>query len=96
MATARARHMVMECGMSSEIGPVYVPDEKSAETRKAIDGEVGRMLREAYSRVSSMLVRAANPRCSTCLNFYRFFTSAFINSSCTLTEMALLMRFLAI
>lgn len=48
--------MIMECGMSSEIGPVYVPDEKSAETRRAIDSEVGRLLKDAYARVSNMLV----------------------------------------
>ena len=56
-ATQQARHMVMECGMSSEIGPVYIPEEKSAETRKLIDTEVTKILREAYSRVTLMLVR---------------------------------------
>lgn len=48
--------MVMECGMSNEIGPVYIPEEKSAETRKLIDVEVTRILREAHSRVTLMLV----------------------------------------
>ena len=43
--------------MSNEIGPVYVPEEKSAETRKLIDTEVTKILREAHSRVTSMLVR---------------------------------------
>lgn len=51
--------MVMECGMSSEIGPVFVPDEKSAETRRAIDSEVGRLLKEAYLRVRQLLVSAS-------------------------------------
>ena len=52
--------MVMECGMSSEIGPVYIPEEKSAETRKVIDAEVTKILREAHGRVTAMLVRTAS------------------------------------
>ena len=48
--------MIMECGMSNEIGPVYVSDEKSAETRKIIDSEITRMLRDAHKRVTDMLV----------------------------------------
>ena len=55
-ATKQARHMIMECGMSNEIGPVYVSDEKSAETRKIIDSEITRMLRDAHKRVTDMLV----------------------------------------
>ena len=46
----------MECGMSNEIGPVYISDEKSAETRKIIDSEITKMLREAHKRVTDMLV----------------------------------------
>ncbi len=49
--------MVMECGMSTEIGPVYIPEEKSAETRKLIDTEVTKILREAHGRVTIMLVK---------------------------------------
>jgi ATP-dependent Zn protease len=48
--------MVMECGMSHEIGPVYVSEEKSAETRKMVDSEITHMLKDAYSRVTTMLV----------------------------------------
>ena len=58
-ATQQARHMVMECGMSNEIGPVYIPEEKSAETRKLIDTEVTKILREAHGRVTVMLVQAS-------------------------------------
>ena len=53
--------MVMECGMSDEIGPVYVPADKSGEVRKAVDSEVARMLREANTRVTAMLVSPALP-----------------------------------
>lgn len=53
--------MVMECGMSNEIGPVYIPEEKSAETRKLIDTEVTKILREAHSRVTVMLVHLQTP-----------------------------------
>lgn len=59
-ATKQARHMIMECGMSNEIGPVYVSDEKSAETRKVIDSEISRMLREAHRRVTDMLVSCSS------------------------------------
>ena len=53
--------MVMECGMSDEIGPVYVPADKSGQMRKAVDSEVARMLRDANSRVTAMLVSTALP-----------------------------------
>jgi len=59
-ATRQARHMIMECGMSQEIGPVYV-SEGSAETRKVIDSEIKRMLKEAHSRVTTMLVTPPPP-----------------------------------
>ena len=52
--------MIMECGMSSEIGPVYISDEKSAETRRVIDSEITKMLREAHKRVTDMLVKPSN------------------------------------
>lgn len=58
-ATREARHMVSECGMSPEIGPVFVEREhESPDMRRRIDGEVTRILREAYARVRSLLVRA--------------------------------------
>lgn len=42
-ATEMARHMVMQCGLSDTVGPVYVNDEKhlSEASRQAIDTEVG-------------------------------------------------------
>ncbi|KAK9803020.1 hypothetical protein WJX72_001842 [[Myrmecia] bisecta] len=55
-ATRTARGMVMQYGMSDEIGPVYVSgDNTSSETEKKVDAEVGRMLREAYARVQELL-----------------------------------------
>ena len=48
--------MVMDCGMSDQIGPVFVSNDNSGETRKTVDAEVNRMLREAYTRVTDMLV----------------------------------------
>ena len=60
-ATQQARHMVMECGMNDEIGPVYVGDDRSLETRKAVDTEVTRMLKAAYDRVTKLLVLTGSP-----------------------------------
>lgn len=60
-ATSLARHMVTECGMSDELGPVYLNTDKrgqeasSSDTQRKVDAEVTRMLREAYSRVTSLL-----------------------------------------
>eukprot|EP00898_Chlorokybus_atmophyticus_P007463 jgi/Chlat1/7718/Chrsp66S00564 len=60
-ATAIARHMVTQCGMSDLIGPVYVADTAShkagLETQKTIDAEVRRLLREAYVRVQKLLAK---------------------------------------
>jgi ATP-dependent metalloprotease len=57
-ATREARHMVTECGMSPDIGPVFVErDSESPDMRRRIDGEVSRILREAYARVTALLVR---------------------------------------
>ena len=61
-ATQRARHLVMECGMSDAVGPVYVEPEgraASPETAKRVDAEIGRILRESYAKVTSLLVRAS-------------------------------------
>ncbi len=55
-ATREARHMVTECGMSEEIGPVFVENTESADMRRRIDSEVSRILREAYHRVKTLLV----------------------------------------
>lgn len=52
--------MVTECGMSDEIGPVFVENTESPDMRRRIDGEVSRILREAYNRVTTLLVRHPN------------------------------------
>ena len=55
-ATREARHMVTECGMSEEIGPVFVENTESPDMRRRIDGEIARILQEAYGRVTALLV----------------------------------------
>lgn len=50
--------MVTECGMSEDIGPVFVENTESPDMRRRIDGEVSRILQEAYSRVKALLVRS--------------------------------------
>ncbi|KAL3155675.1 hypothetical protein ABBQ32_012702 [Trebouxia sp. C0010 RCD-2024] len=60
-ATSLARHMVTECGMSDELGPVYLLSDghgeraTSGDTQRRIDAEVTKMLREAYKRVTTLL-----------------------------------------
>ena len=57
-ATSLARHMVCECGMSDEVGPLYVDersDHVSAATRKRVDDGVMELLRGAYARVQALL-----------------------------------------
>ncbi|BBN17942.1 ATP-dependent metalloprotease [Marchantia polymorpha subsp. ruderalis] len=57
-ATALARHMVSECGMSDLIGPIFVDTESqrpSHDIQKSIDAEVVRLLKEAYERVRKLL-----------------------------------------
>ncbi|KAG0554814.1 hypothetical protein M758_12G123800 [Ceratodon purpureus] len=54
-ATALARHMVTECGMSDEVGPVFVDQKLSGDFQKSIDAEVVRLLKEAYERVKKLL-----------------------------------------
>ena len=62
-ATSLARHMVMHCGMSDEVGPVYISDEDRSSAHSTIspsllakvDTEVMRLLREADARVSRLL-----------------------------------------
>jgi len=60
-ATREARHMVTECGMSEDIGPMFVGNTESPDMRRRIDGEVSRILREAYSRVKTLLVSTRSP-----------------------------------
>ena len=55
--------MVMHCGMSDEVGPVYISDEDRSSAHSTIspsllakvDTEVMRLLREADARVSRLL-----------------------------------------
>jgi ATP-dependent metalloprotease len=61
-ATRYARHMVAECGMSEELGPIYAESGGSHDDRKVsgdlerrIDAEVLRIVREAYQRAVSIL-----------------------------------------
>ncbi|XP_024534572.1 ATP-dependent zinc metalloprotease FTSH 11, chloroplastic/mitochondrial [Selaginella moellendorffii] len=57
-ATALARHMVSECGMSDTVGPMYVDSRAqhpSHEIQKSIDAEVVRLLKEAYERAKCLL-----------------------------------------
>ena len=62
-ATAVARHMVAECGMSDVVGPRYVggsdtepsTSRASPDVARAVDAEIGTLLRDAYARVSSLL-----------------------------------------
>ncbi len=62
-ATNLARHMVTQCGMSTEFGPMYVSgDGRSGngfgpETQRRVDNEISRILRDSYSRVQMLLVR---------------------------------------
>ncbi|CAD7697915.1 unnamed protein product [Ostreobium quekettii] len=56
-ATATAEHMVMQCGMSEEVGPIFANrrGELSGEVQKKIDAEVTRILKEAHQRVMKLL-----------------------------------------
>ncbi|XP_024357561.1 ATP-dependent zinc metalloprotease FTSH 9, chloroplastic/mitochondrial [Physcomitrium patens] len=54
-ATALARHMVTECGMSDAVGPVFIDSKLSGDFQKSIDAEVVRLLKEAYERVKKLL-----------------------------------------
>lgn len=48
--------MVTECGMSDEIGPIFVENNDSPDMLRRIDSEVSRILRDAYTRVTNLLV----------------------------------------
>jgi len=56
-ATATAEHMVMHCGMSDDIGPIFFPNRSSisGDIQKKIDIEVTRILKEAQTRVTKLL-----------------------------------------
>lgn len=62
-ATRTARHMVQDCGMSSEIGPVaiglHTSDDgrpiEGTEVRESVDREVSKLLKGAYGRVKMLL-----------------------------------------
>jgi len=61
-ATRMARHMVADCGMSDEIGPMHVEallgngrGGSGSELWGRVDSEVQRVLREAYDRVKTLL-----------------------------------------
>lgn len=57
-ATKVARHMVLECGFSETLGPVFIDPEGakfSSETMRKSDAEVVKLLREAYERVRKLL-----------------------------------------
>ncbi|CAN6869177.1 unnamed protein product [Brassica oleracea] len=63
-ATELAQYMVSSCGMSEAIGPVHIKERPSSEMRSRIDadliifnGQVVKLLREAYERVKSLLKR---------------------------------------
>lgn len=61
-ATRLARHMVTQCGMSTEFGPVYVSENGRSsngfgpETQRRVDNEISRILHDSYSRVQTLLV----------------------------------------
>lgn len=56
-ATATAEHMVMQCGMSDEIGPIYIPNRNSlsADVQRKVDNEVTKLLKDAHQRVTTLL-----------------------------------------
>eukprot|EP00271_Cylindrocystis_brebissonii_P003008 TRINITY_DN13758_c0_g1_i2.p1 TRINITY_DN13758_c0_g1~~TRINITY_DN13758_c0_g1_i2.p1 ORF type:complete len:1039 (+),score=196.23 TRINITY_DN13758_c0_g1_i2:171-3287(+) len=57
-ATAVARHMVCDCGMSEAIGPMSVDPGSSSlspSTRDLIDREISRLLKESKRRVEKLL-----------------------------------------
>jgi ATP-dependent metalloprotease len=56
-ATNLARYMVKHCGMSDLVGPIYLSDSGSPDMEHKVELEVTRLLREAYERVTQLLVR---------------------------------------
>jgi ATP-dependent Zn protease len=56
-ATNLARYMVKNCGMSELVGPIYLSETSSPDTEHKVELEVTRLLREAYERVTQLLVR---------------------------------------
>ena len=56
-ATATAEHMVMHCGMSGDVGPIFVQHRSSisGEIQQKIDREVTKILKDAQTRVTKLL-----------------------------------------
>ncbi|KAF6252523.1 hypothetical protein COO60DRAFT_1471478 [Scenedesmus sp. NREL 46B-D3] len=56
-ATNMARHMVMQCGLNDELGPLYIEDEKllSESMKQQVDTEVRGLLINARSQVKALL-----------------------------------------
>ena len=55
-ATRLARGMVMSWGMSDEVGHMYVDSESmGSDVKRKVDGEVSRLLEDAYARVMKLL-----------------------------------------
>jgi ATP-dependent metalloprotease len=56
-ATNMARHMVMQCGLNDELGPLYIEDEKllSEALKQQVDAEVRGLLINARSQVKALL-----------------------------------------
>jgi ATP-dependent metalloprotease len=52
-----ARHMVMQCGLNDELGPLYIEDEKllSESLKQQVDAEVRGLLINARSQVKALL-----------------------------------------
>lgn len=60
-ATQYARSMVMQWGMSDEIGPrVVAAQGGSPDTLKVVDAEIKRILEQQYARVTTLLTKHAD------------------------------------
>lgn len=47
--------MVMNCGMSDSIGPLYIDGSSSADLQSRADVETARILKESRDRVTKLL-----------------------------------------
>eukprot|EP00775_Hariotina_reticulata_P001558 gene1558-1898_t len=56
-ATNMARHMIMQCGLNDDVGPLYIEDEKhlSEQLKQQVDSEVRGLLKEARTQVKALL-----------------------------------------
>lgn len=52
-----ARHMIMQCGLNDELGPLYIEDEKhlSEALKQQVDSEVRGLLVNARNQVKVLL-----------------------------------------